>query len=144
MAAAQERMKWLADLKRTEHSFEIADRRRGLQTAIPPQSRIHPVFHVSLLKTSLGSHIAVSTDLPVQLDRHTWLPPKILEAQQSATTLVQKWLIQWEGYTEDEATWESAADILARFPFLRLVYKPCFKGVRMIGLPLYLLRIYLL
>lgn len=93
-------MKQIADLKRTEHDFEVGDLvylrlqpyrqmsvqlRRNLKLApkfygpyrvvqkvgkvaykleLLPNSKIHPVFYVSLLKNHIGNTVKVSTVLP--------------------------------------------------------------------------------
>lgn len=86
---------------------------------LPAQCRIHPVFHVSLLKSSLGAHNQTSSTLPVQPDRAIWLPLRVLDTRPAAGTAAPEWLIQWEGHSEDEATWENSVDLLARYPFFK-------------------------
>lgn len=87
---------------------------------LPTSAKIHPVFHVSLLKPKLGTHDVPSSDfptLPTGSD-FQWIPEAILDRglfkQHNAP--VVKWLIKWMGLPEADATWEPATDILARYP----------------------------
>nr|XP_028959268.1 uncharacterized protein LOC114825093 [Malus domestica] len=97
--------------------------RVGLVTytlALPPQSRIHPTFHVSLLKPQVGAHTITSATLPqVSSDgSFMWFPEHILQRGmiKRANIAVTRWLIKWAGRPEHDATWEDADSILSRFP----------------------------
>ncbi|CAN6561761.1 unnamed protein product [Malus baccata var. baccata] len=87
---------------------------------LPPQSRIHPTFHVSLLKPQLGSHLVASPTLPPLSTTGTflWTPEKILQRGlfKRGDRGVTRWLIQWKGLPEHDATWEDADSIITRFP----------------------------
>ncbi|XP_057506036.1 uncharacterized protein LOC130789297 [Actinidia eriantha] len=88
--------------------------------ALPPTSKIHPVFHVSLLNKKLGMGAVVQTDLPlvaedghVQLDPVAILDRKIVKKHNKPYSLV---LIQWSNSVPEDVTWESWHDIHQRFP----------------------------
>lgn len=100
---------------------------------LPPNCRIHPIFHVSLLKQSLGVHDPTSTDLPIQDDKVTWLPAKVLQTKFAGDQ--EEWLVHWEGFTADDATWEMALDIQRRFPKFQACGQPLFRGRRDDGNP---------
>lgn len=78
--------------------------------ALPQDSTIHPVFHVSQLKSSHGA-VLVSPDLP----------PADVELQILARVLQRRWtsgnhpveqaLIQWLGIPMSLATWENLEHI---------------------------------
>ncbi|PRQ22490.1 putative nucleotidyltransferase, Ribonuclease H [Rosa chinensis] len=87
---------------------------------LPPSSRLHPVFHVSLLKRRIGDDIPVSPTLP-QFDNSgefQWQPLKVLDMGTRSLNKkrITTWLIQWKGLPVEDATWEDAHDIAARFP----------------------------
>ncbi|GKV11569.1 hypothetical protein SLEP1_g22817 [Rubroshorea leprosula] len=86
---------------------------------LPENAGIHNVFLVSLLKKKVGN-APVTSQFPdplVHNGQHL-LPDKILERrlQNCHGKPVTMWLIQWKGCTAEEASWETSADILARFP----------------------------
>jgi hypothetical protein len=87
---------------------------------LPHSARIHPVFHVSLLKKKIGESMVVATHLPPNMDptNPRWFPAKILQRGvfKKGAEPVTKWLIQWVGSTAEEATWEEAEVIQQRFP----------------------------
>ncbi|CAL9013158.1 unnamed protein product [Prunus brigantina] len=86
---------------------------------LPGPSRIHNVFHVSLLKKKLGSNVSPSPTLPPMTDGLVhWMPAQILNRGliKRKNKPVTRWLIQWEGLPAEDATWEDASDILTRFP----------------------------
>ncbi|XP_061993693.1 uncharacterized protein LOC133711607 [Rosa rugosa] len=87
---------------------------------LPPSARVHPVFHVSLLKKKIGDAAVVSAHLPPNVDPHNprWYPAAILDRRmfKKGNAPVTKWLIQWLGSSVEEATWEEADELLQRFP----------------------------
>ncbi|KAG6391133.1 hypothetical protein SASPL_148884 [Salvia splendens] len=93
---------------------------------LPASSRIHPVFHVSLLKRAIGDAPVeatlpdglVSADPPI-------LPEKVLSRRTDLREgeTVDQVLIKWDGLEEDEATWMDVADVKGQFPFFSLADK---------------------
>lgn len=86
---------------------------------LPPTSRIHPVFHVSLLKKAVAAPSGVV--LPPELNigpNELMVPGAILAKRpmQGSSSTGQQWLIQWLGQSEAEATWEDASLISQQFP----------------------------
>ncbi|KAL8153338.1 hypothetical protein V2J09_011098 [Rumex salicifolius] len=97
---------------------------------LPASSKLHPVFHVSLLKRVIGTHQAV-TDLPADLtlEEEEFSPEAILEVQkQSKGPACHKVLVQWEGKSTDEASWMTCEDFKKQFPGSNLVDKVCSDG----------------
>lgn len=87
---------------------------------LPPNSLVHPVFHISLLKRKIGSRHATTTELPKIGAEGQFLvyPVKILErrmVKRNNKALVQ-WLIQWSHSIPEDASWEDAAMIQEQFP----------------------------
>ncbi|WOH00777.1 hypothetical protein DCAR_0520152 [Daucus carota subsp. sativus] len=91
---------------------------------LPPESRIHPVFHVSLLKKSVGP-VAVSSTLP-QMGNESFpsdtVPEQLLGVREGPAELsgAVEVLIKWQGQPKEEATWESYDHITAFFPSFHL------------------------
>ncbi|KAL6129684.1 hypothetical protein ACLB2K_073033 [Fragaria x ananassa] len=87
---------------------------------LPPTAKVHPVFHVSLLKKKVGENAGVATHFPPDIDPHNprWYPATVLERRvvKQGNLPVTKWLVQWIGAGVEEATWEEAEEILHRFP----------------------------
>lgn len=93
--------------------------------ALPLTSRVHPVFHVSQLKRVQGPLPTIPTPLPDSLNGDLELevlPVKLLGVRTTLhgdeTNL--EVLIQWQGLSEFEATWEQSALIQERFPSFHL------------------------
>jgi len=96
--------------------------------SLPPGSRIHPVFHISLLKRYLGRKQVACQHLPEALedDRLTPTPQAVLETRirHKKTEL----LIHWQGFSPAEATWEEEDMIKAQFPEFFLGDKEIVRG----------------
>ena len=89
------------------------------ELALPPHSRIHPVFHISQLKKATGSFIPYS--LPSQvtdtLELHT--PTVVFNVRYYADGALEV-LIQWSDLPLNEATWEEATLIAQQYPSFHL------------------------
>lgn len=88
--------------------------------ALPANSMIHPVFHVSLLKRKLGSNVVPEKQLPAvdlqgafQVEPVEVLDRRLVKKNNRAAA---QWLIKWFGLAEEQATWEDADSIRSRFP----------------------------
>ncbi|KAL4583040.1 hypothetical protein LXL04_007604 [Taraxacum kok-saghyz] len=105
--------------KRFFGPFQIMERIRPVayRLQLPATSKVHPVFHVSLLKKS---HLQVESDeFPDEwvsdFTTNTATPYKLLQRRQSADNRTQV-LIEWTDQDIDTATWEDEQDIQIRFP----------------------------
>ncbi|KAM0066244.1 putative nucleotidyltransferase, Ribonuclease H [Helianthus debilis subsp. tardiflorus] len=87
---------------------------------LPPESQLHPVFHVSLLKAASGPPVQV-TPIP-QVPRFTLQPAKVLDQRviRMGNKAVSQVLVQWVGQTLADATWEIKHDFQLRFPAFQL------------------------
>lgn len=98
---------------------------------LPASSRIHPTFHVSVLRKCIGAPDQQVTPLEL-LDQSSALvlmPESILQQRvlhKGNGQLVQ-WLIKWSGLPD--ATWEAKSTILQQFPQLNLEDKVSLQGV---------------
>lgn len=87
---------------------------------LPEQARIHPTFHVSLLKKKLGSQCNSSPDLPPMDSEGFFLvePVAILDrrlVKQNNAPNVEV-LVQWANTLPTEATWENWDQLHQKFP----------------------------
>jgi hypothetical protein len=91
---------------------------------LPVGTLLHDVFHVSNLKKHIGDTAVPNPRLPLltPTGKLKLSPLTILQRRQVPRSngeyevAVPQWLIQWEGMTEEEATWEDADFMQATFP----------------------------
>ncbi|KAL4554713.1 hypothetical protein LXL04_037315 [Taraxacum kok-saghyz] len=99
--------------------------------SLPPTSKVHPVFHVSLLKKVVQAPTEASLPPDLEVGENDALNPKAILAKRLILVHeieVEQWLIQWEEQSEDEATWEDALWVQGQFPNLSLEDKTRFQG----------------
>jgi hypothetical protein len=114
--------------------FQIIDKvgEVAYKLQLPEQSKIHPVFHVSLLKKAVGQYQEES-ELPDNLtgeQDELYEPEAILAArkvQQQGKTVTQL-LVHWKGKTAEEATWEDLILFKSQFPSFNLEDKVVVEG----------------
>jgi RNase H-like domain found in reverse transcriptase/Reverse transcriptase (RNA-dependent DNA polymerase)/Integrase zinc binding domain/Chromo (CHRromatin Organisation MOdifier) domain len=80
------------------------------QLKLPQGSRLHPVFHISLLEPTKGpTPVATSEDIQPEND------PDVYEVEKIVRTRVvrdqRQYLVKWEGYDDSENSWELTEDI---------------------------------
>lgn len=98
---------------------------------LPATSKIHPVFHVSLLKKAVQAPAETVFPPELEMGQDEILRPKAVLATRLITEQqeeIVQWLIQWEDQDEENATWEDASIIKAQFPQLSLEDKTPFEG----------------
>ena len=86
---------------------------------LPEHSKIHNVFHCSLLKPHHGPIQEVSALLPLQAtDNHSFIEPlAILDTKWDHTINPSSLLtlVQWHGLTPEETSWENWDDLPATY-----------------------------
>lgn len=88
---------------------------------LPNGSKIHPVFHISLLKKHVGCEgdVPVPTALPPFNDEGAVLlePQEILDTRwvKQGSRLVEESLVQWKDLPVEDASWVSTAALFERF-----------------------------
>nr|KAJ0193529.1 hypothetical protein LSAT_V11C800408980 [Lactuca sativa] len=98
---------------------------------LPPTSKVHPVFHVSLLKKAV--QVPADTSLPPELEVDTEdmvIPAAVLATRSvgGPHDKVEQWLVHWQGQSLEEATWEDAITIKEQFPNTSLEVKTLIEG----------------
>ena len=105
---------------------------------LPTQSRVHPIFHVSLLKKFISDNLSPGLELPSVDDDGLIIlePAAIIDVRwiKRGGKFVEQCLVQWKRLTKEEATWEDVVELTQKFPHLSLVDKGPLPGGRMIGL----------
>jgi hypothetical protein len=83
--------------------------------ALPSGSKVHPVFHVSLLKKVKGNHNLLSSPLPPS-DEDLREPEMILDRRLKNIGKRTIWqvLVKWRGWPAELATWEDEDLLLPR------------------------------
>jgi hypothetical protein len=86
---------------------------------LPAASKIHPVFHVSLLKKDVGEY-QVQGDLPKELEVSEdgdVYPDRVLGSRiiVQAGTKVHQSLIKWKNKSMDDVTWEDNEFLRGQF-----------------------------
>ncbi|GAU42021.1 hypothetical protein TSUD_90550 [Trifolium subterraneum] len=99
---------------------------------LPDHSKIHPVFHVSLLKKAIGNY-EVQGELPKDLEiaeEGDMYPEKVMGSRVTLKegTAVQQSLIKWKHKSVDDVTWEDNEFLAGQFPEFCLEDKTVFKG----------------
>nr|KYP56041.1 hypothetical protein KK1_002269 [Cajanus cajan] len=114
--------------------FEVLERIGAVayRLKLPPESRIHPVFHVSLLKKAIGDYKAETT-IPSGLEdeRAELLEPETVLASRSllkGRERTNQWLVKWRGKAVEEASWEDELTLRSQFLELNLEDKTNFIG----------------
>ena len=78
---------------------------------LPPESKIHNVFHVSNLKKVVGQQIVTSFELPPLDDEGqlVLIQERILEVRERKlrNKIIRDYLVQWKDLPIEEATWEA-------------------------------------
>lgn len=96
--------------------------------ALPTASRIHLVFHCSLLKKQQGPATDVIDPLPpLNVDNHPLISPlAILDTKldSSTTPPTRLVLVQWLGLSPEDTTWEPWNELCAQFHLEDKVFFP--------------------
>jgi hypothetical protein len=89
---------------------------------LPPEARIHPVFHVSQLKLKVGSSAIALPKLPPVNAKGVLQqePVEVLgrRARPKGNCPFIEILVRWEGQTADDATWEEFHCLRDAYPHL--------------------------
>ncbi|KAE8728977.1 Phosphoenolpyruvate carboxykinase [Hibiscus syriacus] len=122
---AFDRQKSYADQRRKDIQFEVGDQRVGpvaYQLELPPQlSRIHDVFHVSILRRYRQDpgHIIQVEEVELRPDlSYEEEPIQILEMDERVlrNRRIPMVKVQWSNRGPSEATWETLESMEAQFP----------------------------
>ena len=99
---------------------------------LPDGTRVHPVFHVSLLKKRLGSDTpAAGTLPPLRTNGQLKLNPKVIIEYHTLDNVGNKVceaLVKWQDLPIEEATWECIGQLRKSFPTLNLEDKILFES----------------
>lgn len=114
--------------------FQIEDRVGAVAYCLklPEGSRIHSVFHVSLLKKRVGDDTPTSGTLPPMQSNGLLrlCPAYILDSRHvlhNGARVLEFW-VQWRGLPVEEAKWENAKQLQTSFPDVNLEDKVLFDG----------------
>ncbi|RVW68729.1 Transposon Tf2-12 polyprotein [Vitis vinifera] len=92
--------------------------------SLPPEAKIHPVFHVSLLKKYVGTSLPVLVDLPHISDEGQLqvTPEKVVNTRwiKRGTKFIEESLVQWKNLPVEDATWEDTQMLKHQFSTLNL------------------------
>ena len=88
---------------------------------LPPNAKIHPVFHVSQLKKSLSPYVTVHL-FPKMLTSEVEMQviPEAVIKKRRMTDGSMEVLVKWQGLPESNNTWEVLENMKQQFPLFIL------------------------
>jgi hypothetical protein len=90
---------------------------------LPPDAKVHPVFHVSQLEPFTPNYAPVFDTLPklLDLDKENVKPEEILERRlvKKGNSAVVQFRVRWTNLPSDAQTWEDETVLRAQFPDYR-------------------------
>ena len=91
----------------------VGESQMAFKLELPPQMRIHPVFHASLLEpykaNTLPGHIQPAPP-PILIESELeYMVDRVLDSKIDRGKL--KYYIDWEGYPPEDRTWEPASHL---------------------------------
>jgi hypothetical protein len=97
--------------------FQILERigKVAYKLDLPPEAAVHPIFHVSQLKLSLGGN-TVGTSLPSHLTLFQVIERILQQRWMSGSHPVEQVFVKWSHMPVSVATWESADHLREMFP----------------------------
>ena len=99
--------------KRLDHvkvgPFLIAEQKGTVsyRLELPPDAKIHPVFHISLLEPAHPSATLQTTFHYQEQEDDEYEVEKIVDYDRNS----QRYLIKWKGYPSEENTWEPLTNL---------------------------------
>nr|GEV19834.1 peroxidase 64 [Tanacetum cinerariifolium] len=98
------------------------------ELALPEDSKVHLIFHVSLLRATHGQSVSQPpTPLPITVEwEQILVPDKILTHRWISGSNTLELLVQWQNRPVEEATWEDYDLLSGQFPHFCLEDKASF------------------
>lgn len=93
--------------------FEILEQvgKVNFRLRLPKGSRLHPVFHVSLLEPARGTTpLATNEELQPENDPDVYEVEKLMDTRKGPKGQ-QEYLVKWKGYGDEESTWEHTRNL---------------------------------
>ncbi|GJS47703.1 ty3-gypsy retrotransposon protein [Tanacetum coccineum] len=112
--------------KRFYGPYEVVERigKVAYRLALPTASKIHPVFHVSILKLFTGNDTERVAELPKEFQEGHPMeqPVAVCDSRMVLHNgkLTRQVLVQWAGRSPEEATWEWLSDFQTIYPTYNL------------------------
>ncbi|KAH9658002.1 hypothetical protein KPL70_023316 [Citrus sinensis] len=101
--------------------FEILERIGPVayRIALPPSlSRLHNVFHVSVLRKYIADPLHVLDYQPIQINEDMLYEEQPIEEQVLRNRFIPLVKVRWMNHSIEEATWEREAEMLEKYPQL--------------------------
>ena len=76
---------------------------------LPVKSKLHPVFHVSLLEPAKGTYIPDAMEIQPEHETDEYEVEKILDERQVRNQ--KQYLVKWLGYPSSENTWKPTKNL---------------------------------
>ncbi|XP_076933766.1 uncharacterized protein LOC143599774 [Bidens hawaiensis] len=102
--------------KRFYGPFQVLERVGAVayRLELPPDSKIHPVFHVSLLREAKGDPTPIPLPNIQELEADQLNPAQVIDHRWKLGKL--QILVAWKNHNVAEATWEDYSEFRLRFP----------------------------